>query len=83
MLRVGIVAVAFGLLNCPVLIDTGGAKDQVPLPEVGVFAAKVAVLPQTPKLGPALAVVGFLKKVTFTVSVIGAQTPFVTDHWKI
>jgi hypothetical protein len=74
----------------PVTPDVGLAGDvtdalpamtvQSPVPTVGVFPASVVAEPQTPKSGPALAVVGDSSLVMFTVSLVVVQTPLLIIH---
>jgi hypothetical protein len=78
------VKVEAGLLALPKLPPVPLIFVQTPVPIVGVFAAKVTVVkPQVAALvwsGPALAVVGFWLKVTFTSSVEAVQGELEIVH---
>jgi len=58
-----------------VVIDVDPNAVQFPVPMVGVFPARVAVVAQTDWSGPALAVVGFWSEVMITESCESGHTP--------
>jgi hypothetical protein len=56
---------------------------QLPVPDEGVLAARVAEVPQTDWFDPALEVVGLETDVTITSSVLGVQLPLEIVQRKV
>ena len=74
------------LLKLPLgVVSVGLTIDQLPVPTVGVLAARVAEVPVSVWSGPALAEVGGVSTVSFTTfeGTEGAQAPPTTTWYRV